>query len=112
MTAMLDYARNILENGGQRVIETRELPTGYGWKLLCESGGAVCVYRTGKFVAEGKPAPAIKELFAAAPPPPKPIPSKPKVAAPRPEADDIGAEVVLRRPLNWSDTWRPGDVPF
>ena len=112
MPAMLDYARRVLEHGGQRVIETRELPTGYGWKLLCEGGGAVCVYRTGKFVAEGKPAPVIKRLFAAAPPPPKSASSKPKVAAPRPAAGETDGEFVSRRSANWSDTWARGDIPF
>lgn len=111
MTAMLDYARKVLEQGGHRVIETRELPTGYGWKLLCVGGGAMCVYRTGKFVAEGRNAAVVKALFAAAPPPP---PKPPTVAKPgvTGSAADEGP-FVPRYPSGWS--WEPWDgvtAPF
>ena len=111
MTAMLDYARNVLESGGYDVNEVRELSTGFGYQLRCLGGEVVCAYRSGKVVPQGKNARAVTALFAAAAPPPKPQPVvKPKAVATAGGADN-GEKFVSRYPPDWSDVW-DGKVPF
>ena len=109
MTVMVDYARDVLENGGYEVNEVRELSTGFGWQLRCRGGEVVCSYKSGKVIAQGRNAAAVTALFAAALPPPKPV----AVAKPRALAEADAGAFVPRFPPGWS--WEPWDgvkAPF
>ena len=107
MTDVVEHARDILEGGGYRVVEVRQLPTGYGSQLRCEGGEVLVAYLSGKFVAQGKNAGAVKALFDAAQPLPKPAPTvkaKNAGAAGRSEpAPGAAADYVPRLPKKWDD---------
>ena len=107
---ILEHAHDTLLLGGIEIIETREIP--HGWQLRGANGEVVNVYSTGKAVAQGRNAVAVKALFDARPMPKRPVAVKPK-APPEPlEGASEEPEVLSRRPANWSDIWAEGDVPF
>ena len=108
---ILEQAQDTLLLGGIEIIETREIP--HGWQLRGAGGEVVNVYSTGKAVAQGRNAPAVKALFDARPLLKRSVVAKPKAPSGTVEAAAAEpVEVVSRRPANWSDVWAEGDVPF
>ena len=111
-TTIIDHARDVLTLAGYDITETRELP--YGCQLRCSGGEIVCIYSTGKVVAQGKRAAAVKSLFEAAPPLKPAAVVKPGTASAaealrtKPNED----ESRRRLPPGWSDVWSAGDIPF
>ena len=112
MSTILDHARDVLTLSGYDVNETRDLP--HGWQLRCAGGEVICVYSTGKVVAQGRGAPAVKALFDANPAPKPVVVVKPRTPAPAAAGlvEDANG-FVPRYPPGWS--WEPWDgltAPF
>ncbi len=115
MTDAVERARDILEGGGLRVVEVRPLPNGYGSQLRCEGGEVLVAYLSGKFVAQGKNAGAVRALFDVAPPRARPARaprlggavSAGRTAAPPAPAEDH----TPRRPAQWDDGPWDGRTP-
>ena len=109
---VLNYAKDTLLLGGYELTETTDLP--HGWQLRCAGGEVVCVYRTGKIVAQGRGAAAVKALFKASPGPKEAAVAKPKTVAAETSSDasEDNQPSNWRRPEGWADEWKEGDVPF
>ena len=59
----LRHAKEILNSNGYIISSEADLNNGNGTKLTCKTGEIVCVYNTGKIVAQGKNQPRIRTLF-------------------------------------------------
>ncbi len=110
---ILEQAHDTLLLGGIEIIETREIP--HGWQLRGANGEVVNVYSTGKAVAQGRNAAAVKALLDARPLPKRPGVVEPKAVAPveKPAAEMVEEPCVPRFPPDWS--WEPWDgvtAPF
>ena len=112
MPTLLDRARDVLLLGGYGPTETRDIP--HGHQLRCLGGEIVCVYSTGKVVAQGKNPGAVKALFDTNPLPKRAPVGKPKAASTvgKPAIETIGQEEPLPRyPTGWSDDQWDGLTP-
>ena len=112
-TPILDHASDVLTRAGYDITETRDLQ--HGWQLRCAGGEVVCVYTTGKVVAQGKGAAAVGALFTANPMPKPGAVAKPKrvaAAVETPWSEPNDQEFGSRYPPGWSETWSEGDIPF
>ena len=119
MNVIVDHARDALEAAGLEVQEVRELPTGHGWQVRCAGGEMVCVYRTGKLVAQGKNAVMMKALLDKAGAVPKaqamakPVKEVPTVAKVVARGDTAADDFKPRLPPGWSsEPWDGVSLPW
>lgn len=125
MNAIVDHVRDALEAAGLEVQEVRELPTGHGWQVRCAGGEMVCIYRTGKLVAQGKNAAMVKALLDKAGAVPKPTAAaKPVKVVPAAQASavevagaanggDTAGDFKPRLPVGWTtEPWDGVSPPW
>jgi len=60
--------QELLQNNSYAVITQERLSNDSGWKLTCAGGEIICVYDSGKVVAQGKNQSAVRALLGQMPP--------------------------------------------